>query len=404
MTLLHEEPTIVDVRRAELLFEEARQRRRRLRTIWITIATVAAVVLVSIGLTVHLFSSLRLQSAALKAQPAWPEHLRTGASLAYAFNDLQILSADTGVSHVLPLPAPYGSAGDLGMVSFGHSLLLNRGDRAWLYSVVSPGAPADLGRSIGVFRGPKSGEAWIWSQPCIPIIGCANYNASQMGDVRLIDSVGRQIEAPVALPGTAGWYPTGLAGSAGIVISKSPAYGNNEEEVWNPLTGQVVRVFKDANVIGAGGNIVVWTAAPANCTTRCTVHISNVRTGSEHTVKLPSGFTTTGDAVISPDSSTIAITAAFGGMSHLSDPEAVLLVGPDDLVARVLAGSEQATNPNLGPMALTWSTNGWLFSFTVGTTKVDAWRPGESRARVLPRLKLPEVTHLVNEGPSLTAL
>jgi len=55
-------------------------------------------------------------------------------------------------------------------------------------------------------------------------------------------------------------------------------------------------------------------------------------------------------------------------------------------------------------MSLIWSTNGWLFSSTVGKTTVEAWRPGASQARVLPKLRLPEVTHLVNEDPSLIAL
>jgi hypothetical protein len=70
----------------------------------------------------------------------------------------------------------------------------------------------------------------------------------------------------------------------------------------------------------------------------------------------------------------------------------------------VLAGSEQPTNPDLGPMALAWSTNGWLFSSTVGMTTVDAWRPGENQERVLPKVRLPKITHLVNEDPSLIAL
>jgi hypothetical protein len=61
------------------------------------------------------------------------------------------------------------------------------------------------------------------------------------------------------------------------------------------------------------------------------------------------------------------------------------------------------TNPNWGPMSLTWSTNGWLFSDTVGTSVVHAWQPGETRAWVLPRVKLPKL-QLVNEDPALIAL
>jgi len=401
-----EAPTAADEQKAQLLFKEARRRRRRLRIIWITIAAALVVALVSFGLTFHRLSSSATRAVAIETQLGWPSHLRTGTTLIYALNDLRVLGADSGHSRMLPLPAPYGGSRDLGMVPVGNSLLLNRGNTAWLYPVGIRTAPSDLGPSDGVFRGPSSGQAWIWSQPCQPIIGCTNYDAPQMGSLHLVDSAGRQLAPPVALPGVDGWYPTGLAGTAGIVLSQLPEYGNhdNEEEVWNPLTNQVVHVFANATVIGAGGNLVVWIPTAPYCRTGCSVHVLDIRTGSERTVQLPPGVTTTGNTEVSPDGSTIAMTAALGGTSRVPYPQAVLLIHPHNRMARVLAGSEQATNPNLGPMALTWSRNGWLFSSTVGTTTVRAWRPGESRARALPNLRLPKITHLVNEDPSLIAL
>jgi hypothetical protein len=133
VTLLLEEPTAADEQLAQLLFKEARQRRRRLRTVWITIVTAVVLSLVSLGLTFHLFSSSPSRSVPINAQPGWPAHLRSGATLVYAFNDLRIFDADSGGSRVLPLPAPYGGSGDLGMVSVGNSLVLNRGNTAWLY-------------------------------------------------------------------------------------------------------------------------------------------------------------------------------------------------------------------------------------------------------------------------------
>jgi hypothetical protein len=406
MTVLLEDLTAEDDQNAQLLFKEARRRRRRLRIMWIAIGTTAVVFVVSLGLTLNLFSSPPTPSVGVTAQPGWPPHLRTGATLVYALNDLRVLDADSGDSRMLPLPAPYGGSRDLGMVSIGHSLLLNRGDHAWLYrgSIISE--PVDLGPSDGVFRGPNSDEAWIWTQPCAPVIGCTNYDAPQMGSVHLIDSSGRQIGAAVVLPGTDGWYPTGLAGTGGMVLSQLPPYGNhsNQQEVWDPLTDRVVHAFKNADVLGAGGNTYVWETAAPYCMAGCSLHVLNVRTGSQRTVRLPSGVIATGDVAISPDGSTIAITGALGRISRVPYPQAVLLIGARTRVARVLAGSEQPTNPNLGPMALTWSANGWLFSSTVGKTTVDAWRPGENQARALPKLRLPKVTHLVNEDPSLIAL
>ena len=391
MTALLEEPTTADDQNVQLLFREARRRRRRLRVMWIAIGTSAIVILVSLGRPLNLFSSSTTPSVGVTAQPGWPPHLSTGATLVYAFDDLRILDADSGASRVRSLPAPYGGSRDLGMVPVGHSLVLNRGDHAWLYHGSFNSEPVDLGPSDGVFRGPNRNEAWVWTQPCAPIIGCTNYIAPQMGSVHLVDSSGRQVGAAVALPGVDGWNPTGVAGNAGMVLQQLPPYGNhhNQQEVWNPLTDRVVHVFANANVLGAGGNSVVWESDAPYCMTSCSLHVLNVLSGSERTVRLPSRVTATGDVAISPDGSTIAITGALGRTSRVPYPQAVLLVGSHTQVARVLAGSEQPTNPSLGPMALTWSTNDWLFSTTVGKTTVIAWHLGRVRLECCPGLGFP---------------
>jgi hypothetical protein len=405
MTVLLEEPTATDEQNAQLLFKEARRRRLRLRIIWMAMGATVIVVFVGLGLTLDRSSSPSSSSVGATAHPVWPPHLRTGATLVYALNDLQIFDADSGTSRTLPLPAPYGGSGDLGMVTVGRSFLLNRGNTAWLYSESTNWKPVDLGPSDGVFRGPNSNEAWVWTQPCSPILGCTNYNAPQMGSVHLVDSSGRQMGAAVALPGVDGWYPTGVAGKAGIVLQQLPPYGNhrNQQEVWNPLTDRVVHVFANAYVLGTGGSSVVWEAAAPYCRTNCSLHVLNALIGSERTVRLPLGVTATGDVVVSPDGRTIAVTAALSSASRIPDPQAVLLIGPRTQVAKMLAGSERLTYPNRGPMSLTWSTNDWLFSWTVGRTTVEAWHSGESQARVLPTLSLPKFT-LVNEDPSLIAL
>ena len=403
MTLLLEEPTAEDDQSAQLLFKEARRRRRRLRIMWMAVGAIVIVVLVGIGLTLDRPSRPPTSSVGPTAHPVWPPHLRTGATLVYALNDLRILDADTGTSRTFPMPAPYGGSRDLAMVTVGRSFLLNRGNTAWLYSGSTNGKPVDLGPSDGVFRGPNSNEAWVWTQPCAPILGCTNYNAPQMGSVHLVDAAGRKIGAPVALPGVDGWYPTGDAGRDGIVLQQLPPYGNhrNELELWNPLTDRVVHVFANANVLGAGGNSVVWETAAPYCRTNCSLHVLNALNGSERTVRLPSSVTA-GDVAISPDGRTIAVAVWLSHASRIPDPKAVFLIDPHTQVAKMLRGSKQLTYPNLGPMSLTWSTNGWLFSSTVGKTTVEAWRPGQSQARVLPKLRLPKFT-LINEDPSLIA-
>jgi hypothetical protein len=405
MSLLLEEPTAEDNQNAQLLFKEARRRRRRVRIMWTAMAAMAIAASVGLGLTLDRSSSPPSASVGTTAHPIWPPNLRTGATLVYALNDLRIIDADFGTSRTLPMPAPYGGSGDLGMVTVGHSFLLNRGNTLWLYSETTKWKPVDLGPSDGVFRGPNHNEAWVWTQPCSPILGCTNYNAPQMGSVHLVDSSGRQMGTAVALPGVDGWYPTGIAGKTGIVLQQLPSYGNhrNDLELWNPLSDRVVHVFANANVLGAGGDSVVWETAAPYCRTNCSLHVLNILNGSERTVRLPSGVTATGDVAISPDGRTIAATVALSYASLIPDPQAVVLIGPRTQAATVLTGSKRLTNPSLGPMSLTWSTNGWLFSSTVGKTTVEAWRPGASQARVLPKVRLPKFK-LVNEDPSLIAL
>jgi hypothetical protein len=201
VTLLLEEPTAADDQNAQLLFKEARRRRRRRRIIWTAMGATSILVLVSLGSTLGRSSSPPTSSVGVTAQPGWPPHLRTGATLVYALNDLRILDADSGATRVLPLPAPYGGSRDLAMVTVGRSFLLNRGDTAWLYSGNTNSNPVELGPSDGVFEGPNPNEAWVWTQPCAPILGCTNYNAPQMGSVHLVDGSGRQVRAAVALPG-----------------------------------------------------------------------------------------------------------------------------------------------------------------------------------------------------------
>jgi hypothetical protein len=413
MTLLLEEPTAQDDLNAQddlsaqLLFKEARRRRRRLRVLWMATGATVIAVSVGLGLTLDRSSSPPRSSAGVAAQTGsgWPPHLRTGATLVYALNDLRIIDADTGATRVLPMPAPYGGSRDLAMVTVGRSFLLNRGNTAWLYSGSTDGKPVDLGPSDGVLRGPNSNQAWVWTQPCDPILGCTDYNAPQMGSVHLVDGAGRSLGAAVALPGVDGWYPTGVAGKAGIVLQQLPPYGNhsNLQELWNPLTDRVVHVFVNAGVWAIGGNTVVWQTAPPYCGKSCPLHVLNALNGLERTVRLPSGISGGSDAAISPDGRTIAIAVELSSTLRVPYPGAVLLIGPHSQAATMLAGSEQPTNPNLGPMSLTWSSNGWLFSSTVGKTTVEAWRPGTSRARVLPKLRLPKF-RLVNEDPSLLAL
>jgi hypothetical protein len=405
MTIVAPPPHRHDTNKTQLLFKEARQRRRRLRVVRVAVLIAIAVVGCTVGFALGFndFSPPATQPHSLGTQRL-PGQVRTGVTLVYAFNDLRVIDADTGATRTSPMPAPYGGSRDLAMVGVGGSLLLNRGNTAWLYANGVTGSPTDLGPSDGVLPGPNRNEAWIWSQACQPLFGCADYiDGPQEGSVRLVDSSGQTIGSPVQLPGGAGWYPTGQANETGVVLSNQPAYGNREE-LWNPLTNHVVRVFSNAYVIAAAGNLVVTeSVTESRCSNGCSVQFTDLNAGTERTVLLPKGVAVTGDAAIAPNGSTVALSAAVS--RKVPNPKVIALIHVHSGNATILPGSQQPTNPNWGPMSLMWSTDGWLFSDTVGSSVVHVWRPGESRAWVLPRVALPKVQFpLVNEDPSLIAL
>lgn len=407
---------------AQLLFKEAKQRRRRLRVIWVLVVIAVAVAVCAVGFALG-SNDTSLPAAhghPTGAQPL-PDHVRTGVTLVYAFNDLRVIDADTGATRTLPMPARYGGSRDLVMARAGGSLLLQRGNTAWLYSDGVTGSPTDLGPSDGVFPGPNRNDAWVWSQPCQPALGCADYGfLPQMGSVRLVDSAGQTIGSPAQLPGGAGWYPTGLAGEAGIVLAQGPPYGN-AEEIWNPLTNHVEEVVSQGSVIGVAGNLVVSepTRYCSGESTACSLRLTDLESGTNKKVFLAKGVAVVGDAAVSSDHHTLALVVALTPhwRTHSPGPhhEAIALIDVRTGDTRILPGSRQSTNSNY-TMSLSWSTNGWLvfsdtvessvvysgFSDTIGSSVVHVWHQGDRRASVLPRVRLPKA-QLGNEDPSLIA-
>ena len=189
MTLL-DEPSLVEELDAQLLFKEARQRRRRLRMVRsiFVVAIVAAADVLAFAL--HVIPGPASRSHPSDSQPPLASAPRSGATLVYAYSDLRVINADTGVSRSLPLPAPQGGSSDLSVVRIGGSLLLNRDNTAWLYRPGLHGPPVDLGPSLRVIPGPTANEAWIWSDPCAATVVCSiDGNGLGQGELRLVDTV-----------------------------------------------------------------------------------------------------------------------------------------------------------------------------------------------------------------------
>jgi hypothetical protein len=406
MTLLEEPPTTVNPQEAQLLFKEARQRRRRLRMVRsiFVVAVVAAAVVLAFEL--HVISGPGSRSHPLDSQPPPASGNHSGATLVYAYSDLRVMNADTGASRSLPLPAHQGGSSDLSMVRIGSSLLLNRGNTAWLYGSGLNGPPVNLGPSLRVIPGPTANEAWIWSDPCGATVGCSSDDDGlQQGELRLVDSSGNQVGSPISLPADATWFPTGDVVNAGLVLAVA-SIGPDAEEIWNPITNHVVRILHGADVLASSGDLVAWTTGKA-CLPLCTVHFTDVQTGFQQTLHLPSDVTSTDRGAFSPNGSTFALPVGIGG-SPGTHPGAVALMDLRTQAVRVLPGTEQALGPTYGPQVVFWSSRGWLFVAVAGGTHVLSWQPGYQRATVLSKVRLPPLSlnppQFQTEYPTLIAM
>ena len=395
--------------REELIIKEARRRhRRRLLSIAVVLTAISSLAL-ALGFGLQLSPSTYANShlSPLPQPPTFVGH--SGTTLVYGYESLRIIDSDTGTSRGLPLPAPIGGSSDLSMVDIGKSFVLNRGNEAWLYRPDFRGSPINLGASLRVIPGPTDDEVWIWSDPCATATGCTtDSSGTEQGNVRLVNSSGLQIGQPIPLPAPAdGWYPTGQAVTAGLVLDN--VYGTTgEEEIWNPISSTVVRVLPHAQVIAAGGNVAAWNTGRA-CLPHCTLHLTNVQTGAIRNIPLPRGFTITGDGAMSPNGTILAIPVGIGGAWPYVHPTEVLLVYLRTGGARVLSGTEQHVMPNYGPVAVTWSSNGWLFATAIGDRHVLIWRPGDAGAMVLSRVRLPGLDlgippEMQQELPTLIAI
>jgi len=411
VTLTLDESSLVEEQKAALLFKEARQRRRRR---WVSgISLVVVTILLGLVLNYGIPfvpgpGSLPLPSS---SQPPAGTPSRTGATLVYAYGnnssgEIRVISADSGASRTLPLPAPYGGSSDLAMVRVGSSLVLSRGNHAWLYRAGLRSPPIDLGPSLRVIPGPTSDEMWIWSDRCADGLGCSNSKTEPPnGVVQSFDSSGQPIGSPIALPVDAHWFPTGQIVDSGIILEVAYGPGPGGTEVWNPTLGHVVRMLPDG-AIAAHGKVIASQTGNV-CGPRCMIQITDLQTGEDRSVRLPVGVSPFGLGSISPDGSTLAL--AVRSAAHGSHPiDQVVVVDLASGSARLLSGADPGTNSTNAAPNITWSSTGVLFAAGVGSTRILMWRPGANDAVALPSARLPVVRfdppQFQMEYPSMIAL
>jgi len=404
VTLTLDESSLVEQQKAELLFREARQRRRRrwVSRISIAVAVVLAGLALGIGLWLvrgpasHPYQSNSIPLAGTSSQ--------TGATLVYASDNVRVFNADSGASRSLPLPAPAGGSSDLSMVKVGSSVVLNRGNRAWLYGPGLDGPPVDLGPSLRVIPGPADDQIWIWSDPCAEGLGCSYADTEpQNGVMQLVGASGDRVGLPIPLPVDANWFPTGQTVNAGIVLSIAYGPGLSRDEIWNPTSNHVVRALPDG-VIATHGDLIASGDGNA-CHSNCAIQITNVETGKGQTILLPPGTDASGLGAYSPDGSTLAFAVGPGG-SRSQWPTTIVVVSVRTGAVRVLSGTEQGIKSYPGDPNISWSNTGWLFVDEIGSTHLLAWRSGNASAEFLPSVKLPPLGPPQSQtgSPSMIAL
>lgn len=406
MTLTLEKGAADEAQQAQLLFKEARQRRRRRRAIGVGVAV--AVVAAGLAITVESRSPMN-PAVRTNRSPITPTALavsRTGATLITAYNSLRVLDADSGATRTVPLPAPAGGSSDLSMTKIGRSLILNRGDTAWLYPPGLRGAPLDLGPSLRVIPGPVDSQVWIWSNPCAETVCSDAAKKASNGTVRLVDDAGRQIGSPVPLPVDANWFPTGQSLSAGLVLTV--AYGpgpSGQSEIWQPTSNHVVRTLPSEPLAAHGDWIA--TESAKSCPPDCSIQITDIRSGQVEVIPLPRRTYVSGFGAVSPGGTRLALVGTLNG-SQRQWPSAIIVVDLAMRTSQVLRNSNAALRSAYGDPPISWSGDGWLFATRIGGSDVLAWRSGLRAMAVLPKVKLPDL-HLdppqyQTEDPTMLAL
>ena len=411
----------VDHRDDDVPVDRGARSRRRRWLVWIALAVVISYVL-AVG--IDTLTTGTPSPPAPPAPPAVTLHVHTGATLVWAFDSLHMINADTGASRTLPVPGP-AVGGDVPddvpeLLSAMGSLVVSSGvagggSRAWLYTPGLNKAPLDLGSSAGIASASSGNGVWLWD------IGTANAPVNQ---VRLVDLTGHQMGLPAMLP--TDWHPTGQAVDDGLVLS--PRFGGSIE-VWDPTSKNVVRSFPDGvGEIAASRHLLAWVRS--RCMSRCILHLTDLSTGLQQDVPLPSNVWPVSGA-FSPDGATLAVSGLLGRFMSGGHParehfaqtaEVVVVVDAARGTARVLPGSKRPGTVERS-FPLMWSPNGWLFFTDYGSPYVEAWHPtyvverpaggypigayafiGMRTAGVLPNVRLPNIPPPGPRGQQLPAL
>jgi hypothetical protein len=284
----------------------------------------------------------------------------------------QLFLLDTAAGAVTPIPMP-GNAERVNVLRQGEStVLVERGERAWVVPAGRSGPLRDLGPVSGVLPAEEEDRIWLVT---------TRYGRSEQA--YLLDQVrlpsGRRLArlaltyrtAPVAV------VPQGVlaADLDGALVLVDPA------------TGKVRRLAEQAHFVDAHGSLVAWLDPDG-------LHLRDLARGQERLVAPPPGVpdwlalsisltpTVCCDQLgaFAPDGRTLVAYVRLSGR----DTPGLAVVDPATAKARILPGQEGASPTDCIP-CLTWSSDGWLFFFAHGPamSSLATWRPGADQAHLI---------------------
>jgi hypothetical protein len=241
--------------------------------------------------------------------------------------------------------------------------------RTLLLDPASAAQPSTLVRDSWIFI-PSAAPDRIWVGILDPT---SPETERRLKAVREVAIDGRVTVADVPPP--QGRWPVAATRSALAFQSHGSGQGGHQLELWNPLTGKVLRRLPGEFPVASYGDLLAW------CRQSCErLHITDVATGEEAEVRPPTGATAFwAQGVFSPDGRLLAVPVRTGPTWQL----ALMDVGAGTATRITGAAVQQDT----GYVFVDWSASGetvFLAGGRRGDQKIFAYRLGTASARRLP--------------------
>jgi hypothetical protein len=346
-------------------FEKTLRRvRRRERNRRVGAGAVAVVAMAGLSVGLWLTLGPHKRPPAGHASPT-PAATITGPRLFLAGDgEMWIVAVDTGSVHHLKLPELSPGDPPYKIVRRGDKLVL------WGYTTYVLDPTADPRLRVLVR------DSLVFVPSAVPDRVWVAINSSDTGHIGAIREV--SVDGRVTVPDTkppGGQLPV-AALTNGLVFQLS----DGRLEVWNPVTGGVVRTLTAGFPVTSRRNLLVWCGGDCH-----TLHVTDVVTGKDIVVSPPPGTSGFDRGMFSPDGETIAVAVHTGplleGLTTLKSQLALVNVRTG--TARIVDG----TTVKGAYVFVDWSPSGDSVFITGGnqfeTRTIVEYRRGADSARRL---------------------